>query len=25
VTCEFCSANYQFAPDAVRPDPASEG
>jgi molecular chaperone Hsp33 len=21
VTCEFCSANYKFAPDAVRPDP----
>jgi molecular chaperone Hsp33 len=20
VTCEFCSANYQFAPNAVRPD-----
>ena len=20
VTCEFCSANYQFAPDDVRPD-----
>src|SRR4029079_2161076 len=24
VTCEFCSANYQFAPDAVRPDPAGK-
>jgi molecular chaperone Hsp33 len=24
VTCEFCSANYQFAPDSVRPDPASK-
>ena len=23
VTCEFCSANYQFAPDDVRPDPAA--
>src|SRR6185503_3693301 len=28
VTCEFCSANYQFAPDDVRPDadrPATVG
>jgi molecular chaperone Hsp33 len=24
VTCEFCSANYQFAPDAVRLDPAGK-
>ena len=23
VTCEFCSANYQFAPDDVRPDAAA--
>ena len=23
VTCEFCSANYQFAPDDVRPEPAA--
>ena len=25
VTCEFCSANYQFAPDEVRPDAARDG
>jgi molecular chaperone Hsp33 len=24
VTCEFCSANYQFAPDDVRPDAHGE-
>jgi hypothetical protein len=24
VTCEFCSANYQFAPDDVRPDAAGK-
>ena len=23
VTCEFCSANYLFAPDEVRADPAA--
>ena len=23
VTCEFCSANYQFAPDSVRPEAES--
>ena len=25
VTCEFCSANYQFAPDDVRPDAHEPG
>jgi molecular chaperone Hsp33 len=25
VTCEFCSANYQFAPDAVRPEADESG
>ena len=24
VTCEFCSANYRFAPDDVRPEPDGE-
>jgi molecular chaperone Hsp33 len=24
VTCEFCSANYEFEPDAVRADTSSE-
>jgi hypothetical protein len=24
VTCEFCSANYQFAPNDVRPDAHGE-
>jgi molecular chaperone Hsp33 len=24
VTCEFCSANYQFAPDTVRPAPGMD-
>ena len=24
VTCEFCSANYQFEPDSVRPEAGGE-
>jgi molecular chaperone Hsp33 len=24
VTCEFCSAHYQFAPDKVRPEARGE-
>ena len=25
VTCEFCSANYEFAPEEVRAEPAHGG